>query len=222
MFGLGEFLDEILHSLSNVDIIWIYLFVFLAAYLENVFSPLPGDSLVISGGMLIGLRSEHIGVFFLVILVATLGSSAGFMTYYLLGYFAGRPFFEKRKIISNKDLAKLDKWYDKWGYLVILANRFLPGLRSIISITTGIAKFKPLIVFILASISCLIWNGLMLYIGKVAGENWKYIKNKIEIYLMLFIGLILLIFIVKVILQRYKQKVLSSLEEENKNKDLNE
>jgi hypothetical protein len=61
--------------------------MFMIAYIENIFPPAPSDMLLVFGGTMIGFGTVE---FPHALVAATLGSTTGFMSAYLLGrYFEG-------------------------------------------------------------------------------------------------------------------------------------
>jgi membrane protein DedA with SNARE-associated domain len=81
-------------------------------------------------------------------------------------------------------------WFQKYGYWIILLNRFLSGVRSVISITAGLSKLRIAQVFLLSTISALIWNGLIISAGAFVGDNWQDIERYLKLYnQIIFIGL---------------------------------
>ncbi len=175
-------IDYIENIISQVDPIIAYLILFASAFVENTFPPIPGDTVTVIGAYLITTgKLSFTGVW----LSTTSGSVIGFFTMYLIGSKLGKEFIsnEKRaKIFGFERIEKIEVWFAKYGYWVIVANRFLSGTRSVISLFAGIFKLSWVWVLILASISALVWNGLLMYAGYVLGVNWENITAIISQY----------------------------------------
>ena len=89
MSYLERFLD-FLHSLPDL---LVYILLGLSAYVENVFPPIPGDTITAFGAFLVGIgRLSFLGVY----LSTTLGSLLGFLSLFALGRTLGRHFFVHR------------------------------------------------------------------------------------------------------------------------------
>lgn len=185
-------IEHIETLITHVDPLVAYLILFASAYVENTFPPVPGDTVTVFGAYLITTgKLSFTGVW----LSTTLGSVLGFFTMYIVGYKFGRGFItsEKRaKIFNFNRIEKTETWFTKYGYWVILANRFLSGTRSVISLFAGIFKLKGYKVLILAMISALIWNGLLMYIGYMLGVNWENISGIISQYNIIVIAITIL------------------------------
>jgi len=79
-------------------------------------------------------------------------------------------------------MEKVKNWFAKYGYMVIAANRFLSGTRSVVSLFSGFFHLKWLPVLLFATLSAVIWNGLLIYGGYLLGANWENIKEIISSY----------------------------------------
>jgi membrane protein DedA with SNARE-associated domain len=170
-----------------------YLALGVSAFLENVVPPVPGDTVVVFGAYMVSTGTLD---FWGVYLSTTLGSVIGFVTMYLIGWKFGRAYVQNRrlreKIFREEDIKKVEKWFSKWGYGVIFANRFLSGTRSVISLFAGSFHLHPAPVFGLALASALIWNALLIVAGMLLGDNWNMIIDIISRYNQVFILLIVL------------------------------
>ncbi len=185
-----EFLD---HVFSQVSPTVGYLVLFVSAFVENTFPPIPGDTVTVLGAYLI--TTGFLG-FWGVYASTTTGSVAGFFTMYLIGRKFGRSFLhsEKRaRFFDGHRIQKVEAWFNRYGYRVIAANRFLSGTRSVISLFAGIFNLKPLPVLALSFLSALIWNGALIYAGYQLGMNWDRITYIISQYNKVIIVLTILV-----------------------------
>jgi len=167
-----------------------YLVLTVSAFTENVLPPVPGDTVVIIGAYLVSTGQLS---FFGVYASTTAGSVIGFMTMFLVSRNLGRRFIRSKKsrarIFKEEHIKKVEVWFGNWGYWVILANRFLSGTRSVISIFAGLFHLNTLLVFILCLLSACIWNGLLISAGMLLGKNWEMIVNIVSQYNKVLIAL---------------------------------
>jgi membrane protein DedA with SNARE-associated domain len=168
--------DAIAYLLPQNDI-FLYLFLFFSAIIENLFPPIPGDTITAFGAFLVGTGRLS---YALVYLATTAGSVAGFMMLVLLGRFLEREFFMKKnyRFFSAQSIVSAENWFSRYGYFVVLANRFLPGIRSVISLVSGITRLNLLKVFILSIVSASIWNILWIQVGFLLGNNWHTVRHR--------------------------------------------
>ena len=185
-----EFLENLFNQISPTV---AYLILGASAYTENVLPPIPGDTVVVLGAYLVS--TGQLG-FWGVYLSTTIGSVAGFVTMYYIGRKFGRSFIYKKsrsKIFKEADIRKTEIWFGKWGYWVIVANRFLSGTRSVISLFSGLFHLNVLLVVALSIVSAAIWNGLLLFAGMTVGENWEIIINAVSQYNKVLIAITVII-----------------------------
>ncbi|HHM01493.1 MAG TPA: DedA family protein [Caldithrix abyssi] len=168
--------------IAHVDPLTAYLLLFISAFVENTFPPVPGDTVTVIGAYLITTGKLS---FYGVWLSTTLGSVLGFFTMFVIGSRFGTAFIEKGRRSSYfqpEHIVKTELWFDKYGYWIIAANRFLSGTRSVISLFAGIFKLKWMPVLFLATLSALVWNGLLMLAGYLLGSNWPLILDYISQY----------------------------------------
>lgn len=157
----------------------LYMFLFGSAVLENLFPPIPGDTITVFGAFLVGIGKLD---FILVYAVTTLGSSVGFILLFYAGAFLEMEFFlnTRFRIFSSQKILQAEKWFNRYGYYIVIINRFLPGIRSVISIAAGISGLRGWKVFLLAMISAMGWNFIWIYSGYTLGNNWETVYGKIS------------------------------------------
>jgi membrane protein DedA with SNARE-associated domain len=183
-----QFLENVF---GNIDPVTAYLALFFSAYAENVIPPIPGDTVVLLGAYLVSTqRLEFLGVY----LATTLGSTTGFITMYLVGKYAGQAILDSRRgrrWFKEKYLEKARTWFARWGYWVIIVNRFLAGTRSVISLFAGLFHLRVVPVFLLALLGSAIWNALLITGGVMLGRNWQLLEKWIARYNQILLILLL-------------------------------
>ncbi len=205
-------LDYIESLIDQVEPFTAYTILFISAFVENTFPPIPGDTVTVLGAYLITTgKLSFVGVW----LSTTIGSVLGFMTMYFIGLTFGRRFVEnekRAKIFGVENIEKTKIWFSNWGYWVIFANRFLSGTRSVISLFSGMVGLTWLKVLVLSLLSALIWNGLLMYAGYMLGVNWENITNIVSQYnnIVIAITVIVIGFIVYKYIMKKKNKNVKS------------
>jgi membrane protein DedA with SNARE-associated domain len=184
-------LQEIISYISTLDISVIYLVLFFFSFIENLFPPSPSDVVVVIGSTLIA--NSPVG-FIPVLIVTTIASSLGFVVMYYLGEYLGDNLIRKGrfKFIKPDLLQKTDEWFAKYGYNLILINRFMPGTRAVVSFFCGVHKLSQPKTFLYASLSSLGWNIILISLGVALGNNISLIDKYLSTYSdIVFILLIL-------------------------------
>jgi len=182
--------------------------MFFIAYIENVFPPSPSDVALVFTGTLIGLGTID---FIPALIIASLGSTTGFMTAYWLGRHFDRRFIETRfgRFLPLGALEQVEQLFRRYGYGVIVANRFLAGTRAIVSFFSGMSKMNLAMTTVLCAISATAWNSMLLYLGKIFASKWRVVADYLELYstvatIVIGTGVII---IVVIYLRRRKHRV---------------
>lgn len=178
-----DIVKNIAETLQNTEIpvIWILLLSFSVTMIENIFPPSPSDSILVLLGSLVGL--DKVG-FVEITISATIGSTLGFIIMYWLGAVFGNKIIDSKKFkfLNEENLEKPRKWFLKYGYSLIVINRFLPGTRAIISFFAGISRINLRITIVLCFISAALWNIILIYLGNLFGRNWETVNDYMSTY----------------------------------------
>ena len=188
---MTAYLEALIAELSGVDPIWAYGLLSLSAFLENVIPPVPGDTVVVFSAYLVGRGALG---FWPVFLATCAGGTAGFLTMYYIGYSRGRAFFSGRggRFFSAANLAVAERWLARYGVALILGNRFLSGIRSVIAIGAGLGGMSWSKVALCGLLSMVAWNGLLLYAGLLVGQNWEQVTGVLAQYNRVLVGALVL------------------------------
>lgn len=149
--------------------------LFLASFTEHVFPPFPGDLLVLLGAWY-AVQGELSWP--VTILSVTAGAVIGAGLDWRIGRWLGGRLehrVEARSLLGGhvdaESLARFEARYRRWGPLLLVANRFLPGLRAIIFVAAGACRVPLRDVLVYGGISALLWNGALLGAGALLAHN---------------------------------------------------
>lgn len=179
--NMGDLLVTIVDWMSSLPPSMAYLTILSVAYLENIIPPIPGDMLIVFGGYMAGLGLLSL---WLVVLLATIGGSLGFLTMYGIGYKVGEGLLDpaKYKWLPKQKFEVVRGKLQKWGFRLVAANRFLSGLRSVISLTVGMAHMSVRQTAVWCTLSALVWTALIAGAGYYVGENWGVVGEYLRGY----------------------------------------
>ncbi|MEB6549608.1 VTT domain-containing protein [Heyndrickxia sporothermodurans] len=193
-----------------------YLVLFISLMLELIIVPIPNEILMSYVGFLV---YQHKLNLYLTILFGGLGGIVGVSISYWIGYKLGKPFFNKygSKIHMGPDkIEKIAKWNKKYGKGLLLFSYFIPGVRHITSIFSGITRipFKTFAIF--AYIGVFIWVGTFISLGNIFGPKWESFHNEAKVYVTLAcigIGIIYLAYyLIKTNRKKIKENILLLIE----------
>ena len=195
-------MEEFILSMMNQ---FGYIGVFLLIAIENIFPPIPSEVILLFGGFMTTYSELNI---VLMIIFATLGSLIGAIVLYYIGKILNKD--RLKKIVSgkigkilrlkNSDIDKADEWFDTKGNKTVFFCRFIPIVRSLISIPAGMSEMPLGKFFLYTTVGSLIWNTVLIIIGAIVGENWKSILNIFDTYSHIVLVLLVIIFVVGVYL----------------------
>ena len=200
-------MEEFILSMMNQ---FGYIGVFLLIAIENIFPPIPSEVILLFGGFMTTYSELNI---VLMIIFATLGSLIGAIVLYYIGKILNKD--RLKKIVSgkigkilrlkNSDIDKADEWFDTKGNKTVFFCRFIPIVRSLISIPAGMSEMPLGKFFLYTTVGSLIWNTVLIIIGAIVGENWKSILNIFDTYSHIVLVLLVIIFVVGVYLFYHKK-----------------
>ncbi len=185
-------LDAVTEYVLSLSPAWFYLVLFLSSFVENIFPPLPGDTVTVFAGYVVGRSQQgYPGV----LLATTAGGMAGFMVFYILGRRIPEEYFLHRhtRLFPASSFIKAGAWFQRYGYWVLLANRFFSVIRTVISIVAGLYRLPWYRVLLTAGLGCLIWNSLLIWAGYTLGANWRRVETILSRYNMVLLTLALVL-----------------------------
>ncbi len=164
-----------------------YLGIFLLIAIENIFPPIPSEIILTFGGFMTTYTAMNVWI---VILAATAGSVVGAVVLYTVGRWLNAD--RLTRLVDSKlgrvlhlrkqDVKRAEKWFIRRGNKAVFFCRFVPIVRSLISIPAGMAKMKFSSFLALTLIGTSIWNVVLVYLGRFAGNAWVSIAHYFDIY----------------------------------------
>jgi len=163
-----------------------YIGILLLITLENIFPPIPSEVILTFGGAMTAKTEMTITG---VVLVSTIGSVLGAVILYFIGSILEIKRLEKIVDkwghilrLKRQDLYKADLWFEKYGYWTVFFCRFIPLIRSLISLPAGMAKMNFGIFLFLTTIGTFTWNFVLIRIGAAVGDSWEEIVHYMDMY----------------------------------------
>jgi membrane protein DedA with SNARE-associated domain len=155
---------------------------------ENVFPPIPSEVVLPLAGFL--AHSGNAGFTLpLVVLAGGLGSVIGALVLYWFGAWARRH--GGRRVVlaagryvflAESDLDAAEAMFARYQSLAVLTGRFVPIVRSVVSIPAGYNRM-PLLPFIgLTALGTTIWCAILASAGWILGANWALVRTVLSQY----------------------------------------
>jgi membrane protein DedA with SNARE-associated domain len=148
--------------------------------LENVIPPIPSEIILPFAGFSAN-RGDINAIAAWV--AATLGSLAGAYVLYavgaLIGYERIRELAGKRWFIlfGASDLDRGERFFDRYGSWIVFFGRFVPLVRSIVSVPAGVERMSLLRFTLLTVAGSAVWNAVFIAVGYELGDRWEDVEG---------------------------------------------
>ena len=173
---------------------------------ENLFPPIPSEVILTFAGFFTTYTTLHLPG---TILSATIGSLLGAVILYAFGKLLSPSKMDslisgkvgKTLRLKKEDIQKAMDWFDSKGNYTVFLCRFIPIVRSLISIPAGMANMHFPRFLWLTAWGSFLWNTLLIFLGAWAGSSWqkaaRYFGNytrAAKIVFLIFLFTALLVF----------------------------
>ena len=142
---------------------------------------LPGDSLIVTAGLLaaqpqFGLHIWLLGL--LLTVAAILGNSLG----YAIGKYSGPRLFTRDDslLFKKKHLFRAHEFYQKHGGKTLVIARFMPIVRTFVPVVAGMAEMEYKSYTAYNVLGAILWIWTMLFVGFVLGRYIPGVEHHIE------------------------------------------
>jgi membrane-associated protein len=149
---------------------WVFAALFAFAAIDAFFPVVPSESLVITAGVFAATGEPNLAG---VIVAAALGALAGDHIAYFGGRFAGDRFVPAPGSRRAKALAGGGKLLDDRGGVILIVCRYIPGLRTAVTLTAGAVRYPLRFFTFFDSIAAFSWATYSALIGYIGGEAFE-------------------------------------------------
>lgn len=164
-----------------------YIGIVLLIALENVFPPIPSEViLTFAGFMTLAADLTITGS----VIAATSGAVIGAGLLYGIGRWLNVTRLERlinsrlgRSLrLKQTDIEKAQRLFNRHGRKTIFFGRFIPVVRSLISIPAGMTKMPWQPFVLLTACGTMIWNIVLIGLGRLAGRAWNQVSGAIDTF----------------------------------------
>jgi membrane protein DedA with SNARE-associated domain len=182
-FASAGVLSGIVDAISALIAEYGYPAVFAAAFLEVIFPPIPSEVIF----PLVGFTAQNRGLGLENTIgmasVGALGSTVGAVLIYFVAAKVGRAAimrFGKRVRVSEQEIEKAERWFEKYGSIAVFTARLIPGIREIISIPAGISRMNLPKFVGYTFAGSLLWCVILTLVGYYLGEAWSNFSDQLS------------------------------------------
>jgi membrane protein DedA with SNARE-associated domain len=150
-----------------------YASLFALMTLESASLPIPSEVVLPFAGYLAFLGVMNLWV---ALAVSTVAALTGAMVDYILALKLGNAFVEsfiRRFGLGRGSLETAEDWFRKRGAWTVFGARFVPVVRSVISLPAGLFKMPVPSFLLFTATGCVVWNAVLIYAGFAAGALWQ-------------------------------------------------
>ena len=165
--------------LSHAPLALLYLIMAAFAAVENVFPPIPADTVVALGSW---LAARGQGSPLWAFLSVWIGNVAGAAAMYFVGRRHGTAWIERRfpKIADEKSENRFRELHRKYGAASLFLSRFIPGVRALVPPFAGALRLPAVPTLVSIALASGIWYGLVSYLAFRAGAaDWDALNGRI-------------------------------------------
>lgn len=150
-----------------------YAGVFALMLLESASLPVPSEVILPFAGYLVFTGRMDMAT---VVMISSAAGVAGALADYYLALKFGRPLIRRLMKLSGAkpgQMDRLERWLDTRGAWSILLARFVPGIRSSISLPAGALRMRLRTFVAMTAVGSFGWSILLVYLGYAAGNLWQ-------------------------------------------------
>lgn len=183
---LSDLLQQLQQWIEQIIRTTNYIGIALLMLVENLFPPIPSELVMPFAGFLVNDGElSVIGV----LIAGTVGAGAGAGVIYYVGTRMSEDGIRKWTrqhgkwlLLKESDIDRVMRTFAERGRSVVFIGRFIPGIRSLISLPAGVERMPLAPFFLYTLLGTLAWNGLLVGGGMILGENWQRILDWIDRY----------------------------------------
>ena len=193
--------DSIITWLGPWALVGLALIVFAECGLLLGFF-LPGDSLLFTGGLFVAQETIKTPLW-LVCAILVVAAVAGNASGYWIGRKAGPAVFDKpkSKLFKPQHVRKTQEFFDKYGNRAIVLGRFVPVVRTFITVMAGVGQMEAKRYLTYSLIGGVAWAAGVTVLGFLLGQ-FTFVRDHIELMLIVIVLVSLLPIIVEVVRAR--------------------
>jgi membrane protein DedA with SNARE-associated domain len=169
----------VLDWLSGLPPAALYAALAVVSAAENVFPPLPADTVVAFGAFLAARgQATLLGAF----LATWFGNVSGALLVYMLGRRYGARYAHQwmTRFGGARRESRLQAMYERRGILALFLSRFIPGLRALVPPFAGAVHIPPLRATLAIAIASGIWYGIVTWIAYRVGSDWDALQQRLR------------------------------------------
>ncbi len=167
-----------------------------------LFPILPGDSLLFAAGLFIANGKLGVNIV-LACLILTVAAFAGNVVGYEIGRAVGPPLYQRDgRILKKKYFDQTTVFFDKYGNKALVIGRFVPIVRTFITVVAGVGKMDRRRFFTWSAVGAVLWACGITLLGYFLGRSFPVLQDKLELAILAIVAVSVLPVLVEYIRHR--------------------
>lgn len=173
--------QQTLELLLALPPLWVWAILVLGSWIEYVFPPFPGDTVVVAGAALGGAAGWPVAP---ILLCTTAGAVLGAWMDWGIGRWLARDDRLERYLPDRPRRVVLDlvEQFERHGFVILAINRFMPGVRGLFFVAAGLGGLRAPPVLAAAAVAAMAWNGVLVGGGLLLGRNVETLASVVARY----------------------------------------
>lgn len=187
------------HDILAQALDWVESLGYWGIIIGLAIEVIPSEIVLGFGGYLVS--QGHIS-FVGAVICGSIGAVLQQWLLYAIGKYGGRPFllrYGKYLHIKEKHVDVAERWFDKYGPIIVFTARFVPVMRQVISIPAGMARMNFTVYTLLTLIASIPWSFLFVWLGWKLGDNWQQIGEEAAPYTKIIIPAAIALLVIYVV-----------------------
>ncbi|GIO11248.1 alkaline phosphatase [Cohnella xylanilytica] len=201
---------DTIHEWLNQLLAWVESLGYFGIIIGLAIEVIPSEIVLGYGGYLVSKGDIN---YWVAVLCGTIGALLQQWILYAIGRYGGRPVvdkFGKYLHLKPKHIDLAEKWFEKYGPIIVFTGRFVPVMRQVVSIPAGMARMNLTKFSILTLIASIPWSLLFVGLGWTLGDQWENIDEKAAPYvqpvILIALALLVVYFVYQYARKRSKNK----------------
>jgi membrane protein DedA with SNARE-associated domain len=151
-----------------------YVGLALLMAVEHLFPPIPSELVLPLAGFEVGRGNLDL---VWTLIASTIGSAVGASLLYVLARRGGRPMVLRFVRMSQHDLDRAERRFERHSAWIVLLGRMVPGVRSLVSLPPGLLRMPFGRYLVLTLTGSLLWNTALVVAGQQLGSRWSKVGD---------------------------------------------
>jgi membrane-associated protein len=199
----------ILRFVMDLLLAYGYVVIFIGAALDNFGLPASGDVVLFAGGWFSNVGRAALP---LVMLSGFAGALISDNAVYWIGRIGGRPLIKRvlkmrllHFLINEKNLARVEHYFETHGGKMVFVGRFGPGLRSMTPLFAGVSRMRYYKFLPYNLSAATVWAVAYTLVGYTFGAYWSDLLVVAKSFGYSIIVLVVLV-LVAYLLRRHRRR----------------